>query len=352
MAGQTQTSAPFVKWNDRREVWEVRWTEKSDAGPRSRTISTGIKDRGAEFEAQVFKQEYITQQRVADLGGQEPRIRDILRHYEADAKLRGVQRVSSIVKRVDSALGPFRLSVLTSEDISIAMGSRKISPASVRVELGYLKAAIKYAHKTGFLDKDINVVISMPKVGQRRLQFLNEEEENLLYARACGLSIGEKRLTKLTKFIAIGLDTGARREAILGLTWDRVDFDKLTIDFRVPGRALTKKRRAVHPINSRLLPLLKRAYKERKREDKNLVVGGIDISRRWREFIATTPHPWMTPHHMRHTYATLMLTAGVDIAHVAELLADSPVTVWRVYSHVISGRLRQAAEARIQKYMS
>jgi len=352
MAGAAQANETQVKWNDKRGVWEVRWTEQSDAGYRSRALSTGIKDRDAQFAAEVFKQEFITQQRLVELNGDEPRIRDILKHYEADAKARSVVKIKNVIGRLDKTLGPFRLSVLTSEDITLAMSKRGISSASIRYELQILKAAIGYAHKTGFLEKDISVHVSLPKVGQRRLEFLDEQQESEFHALACGLSIGQDRLTKLTKFICIGLDTGARRQAILDLTWDRVDFTNNTIDFRQPGRAITKKRRPVHPINSRLLPVLQRAYKERTKSDKGFVVGPTDLPRAWRMFIETTPFKWMTPHHMRHSYATLMLASGVDITLVAELLADSPVTVWRTYSHVISGRLRDAADARIQKFMS
>lgn len=352
MAGSAQINEAQVKWNDRRNVWEVRWTEQSNTRSRSRALSTGIKDRDAQFAAEVFKQEFITQQRLVETNSDEPRLRDILRHYEADAKARGVVRIKDVIGRLDKTMGPFRLSVLTTEDITLAMSKRGISQASMRVELQILKAAIAFAHKTGFLAKDIDVHVSLPKVGQRRLQFLDEEQESLFHAIACGLSIGQDRLTKLTKFICIGLDTGARRQAILDLTWDRVDFARGTIDFRQPGRAITKKRRPVHPINSRLRPILERAYKERAKGDKGFVIGPTDMARSWQIFIKTTPFPWMTPHHMRHTYATLMLASGVDITLVAELLADSPVTVWRTYSHVISGRLRDAADARMQKFMS
>jgi integrase len=352
MAGEAKANETQVKWNDKRGVWEVRWTEQSDARSRSRAVSTGIKDRSAQFAAEVFKQEFITQQRVAELNGDEPRIRDVLRHYEADAKMRGVLRISNVIGRLDKTLGPFRLSALTSEDITLAMSKRGISQASIRQELQIFKAAIAFGHKTGFLDKDISVHVSLPKVTQGRLEFLDEQQESIFHALACGLSIGEERLTNLTKFICIGLDTGARRQAILDLTWDRVDFINKTIDFRKPGRFVSKKRRPVHPINARLFPVLQRAYKERSKRDDDHVIGPTDLPRAWRIFIAATPFPWMTPHHMRHTYATLMLASGVDITLVAELLADSPVTVWRTYSHVISGRLRDAADARIQKFMS
>jgi integrase len=62
----------------------------------------------------------------------------------------------------------------------------------------------------------------------------------------------------LPLFILIGLYTGRCKEAILSLRWPQVDLEVRTINFELPGRTRTNKRRGVVPIPWRLLPHLRR----------------------------------------------------------------------------------------------
>ena len=51
-------------------------------------------------------------------------------------------------------------------------------------------------------------------------------------------------------FVILAVTTGARMGALLGLTWDRVDFEGGTIDLNDPTRAQTKKHRPRVPMNA------------------------------------------------------------------------------------------------------
>jgi hypothetical protein len=50
----------------------------------------------------------------------------------------------------------------------------------------------------------------------------------------------------------------------------------------------------------------------------------------------------ITPHTLRHTAATLTLTAGTDLSTVAELLRHSDVNTTRRYLHLVDTRRREA----------
>jgi integrase/recombinase XerD len=54
--------------------------------------------------------------------------------------------------------------------------------------------------------------------------------------------------------------------------------------------------------------------------------------------------PALTPHTLRHTYATMLLTAGVPLTEVSELLGHSDVATTAIYLHVLPERLRGAVE--------
>ena len=58
--------------------------------------------------------------------------------------------------------------------------------------------------------------------------------------------------------------------------------------------------------------------------------------------------PDLTPHCLRHTYATNLLAHGMDVQTVAALLGDSVTTVIRTYIHY-SDEMRKAAAKNIDR---
>jgi integrase len=174
------------------------------------------------------------------------------------------------------------------------------------------------------------------------------------------------RLTRNERFLWLALFTAAREEALRQLTWDRVDFTTNTIHLNVPGRRITKKRRADVTIASQLRPILERAYEERKNEyvldNEHSVfkalqviaakagVGPKRVNARGK-VLATG----IGPHVLRHTAATHMARRGVPLWQIGKILADSAATVERTYAKwvpedaagtvdLISGGVLEAAE--------
>jgi integrase len=221
-----------------------------------------------------------------------------------------------------------------------------ISPATVRRELGALRSCLAWGVKSGRYPAGAVPFFDLPPPSQPRDMFLDEDQEREFLALAMDHSRDRVLLSRVTRFVWVALNTGARKSAIEGLTWDRVSLRDRTIDFREPGKVVSRKRRVLVPINDRLFPVLERANHEK---TTLFVVDPGSINKAYRRtWLPTTPYPWATPHILRHTYITLMARAGVDLSEIAELVGDDAATVLKHYRHHSKGRLVSAANARFR----
>lgn len=319
-----QKSAPDIRFNHKRGVWEVRWSERQAGGVwRSRAISTG---ETTEAGARAFLSTWIATDRELDRQGSSLTLREVL-----DLYLAAHPEHKRPLWHAREALGDMSAEGLDPQAVLRWRLSRlaEVTEATTRRQLVALKGALRWAKEHALIQTVHNH--RLPRHGERRELFLDEEQEGVFYAHAMGLSIGKRVLDPITIFVALALDTGARAGAIMELEAKRVSLDRGQIDFRVPGQRVTGKRRAVVPISKRLLPLITRALEETPRG--LLVRASRQINARFRTFAGATPFPWVTPHVCRHTFATLNVRAGVPLEVVAELLADDPATVARVYRH-------------------
>lgn len=214
---------------------------------------------------------------------------------------------------------------------------RGVAPSTIRAELACLTAALNYNRKMGVIDAVPH--IPMPSASQARDRWLTAGEIDRLIAAAEDGRRGD-RLSRAERFIWIALEAPARKRSIERLEWDRVDFDTGMLDFRTPGKRQTKKRQVAIPISDRLLPILERAYEERKGP------WVLDNSGNVRKTFETTASraglPDITPHTLRHTAATHLARAGTPLWVIAGILGNSLAMVERVYAHQCPGTHRNA----------
>ncbi len=207
------------------------------------------------------------------------------------------------------------------------------APATVHAELSRLKNCFKWAARRrliGFVPD-----VWTPSRGKGRKLAISIAEARALLTQA-----GDPHV-KL--FILLLLTTGARHKAILDLTWDRVDFERGTIQYdeRVDSNPMHKnyqKGRATVPFGPAVRVALELAFRGRQ-TDHVIEHGGKRLTTArdgfanavWRAGL----NPKVTPHTIRHSVATWAKERGDDFHKIASLLGHGDSRTSEIhYTHV------------------
>lgn len=150
----------------------------------------------------------------------------------------------------------------------------------------------------------------------------------------------------------IAVYTGMRYGEIIGLTWENVDLDNNIINVVQQFGAIDYNVYSMKPLKSKnsyrqlpIPPVLKSVlleYKETCTTDRlfNMRISSSGVaSEMMKRFL-----PDNSIHDLRHTYATKLLSNGVDIKTVSALLGDSLQTVLKTYVHFSDDMRIKAAD--------
>lgn len=215
---------------------------------------------------------------------------------------------------------------------------------SIRRDLAVLSAALKRAVR--YKKLDISPPILTLQASPPRERWMTRGEVARLF---WGLRGPRQRHVLL--FARLGLYTGARTGAILDLTWDRVNFDAGLIDFRKPGRRETKKRRTLTPMTPMIHRMLLHA-KKRSRSRFVVAWAGEGVGRIAKSFIAQAEKCGLddvTPHVLRHTFASWAVRKGVPIYTVGKALGQTVASTTSRYAKLAPEDVRAAMEAMRRK---
>jgi len=173
-----------------------------------------------------------------------------------------------------------------------------------------------------------------------RVRFLGAEEEKSLRAAVRAQSAEHEAELDLA------MHTGLRRGEQYGLTWDRVDLDRgvLTV-YGKTGRRFV-------PINSAARSAIEQLWRvsngskfvcpDKQRDDQ-------EDGRRWLdEACATAAVDNFRWHDLRHTFASRLVMAGVDLRSVQELLGHKSIVTTQRYAHLSPDHQK----ANVQKLMA
>lgn len=210
------------------------------------------------------------------------------------------------------------------------------SQGTIHTELGHLRSALRYAAKTGLIDRAPH--IWRPEKPAPREVFLSRNEMIAL--------IDATHAPHMRVAITLLAGTAARVGAVLDLTWDRVDFQNGHINLRLED-AKTRKGRAIVPMNQMVRTTMLSA-KEAALSDFVVEYAGGQVGSIRTAFNAAKRRAGLdgyTIHDVRRSAARFMAEAGIDMELIASMLGHSNVAVTRsTYARFSPGYLQGAAD--------
>lgn len=205
------------------------------------------------------------------------------------------------------------------------------SQGTVWTELGHLQSALNFHFGKAKAPK-----IWRPTKPQSDKRILDRGEARALIESAHDPHI------RLALILLLG--TAGRVGAILDLTWDRVDFERGTINLRVDG-AETRKGRAVVPMNPSTRAALDVAHRAALSDFVVEYAGGKvgSIRKGVSNAIERAKIGHIRIHDLRHTAAVTMLSGGVPIEKVAQVLGHSNIAVtYSTYGRYLPEHMQDA----------
>jgi integrase/recombinase XerD len=224
---------------------------------------------------------------------------------------------------------------------------RKTRASSAARLLSSLKRFYRHALRQGRIARDPTLNIDAPKLPRSLPTSLTERDvEDLLGAPAVGEPLGLRDRTMLETLYASGL----RVSELVTLKVSQVSQDMGVV--RVTGKG--SKERLV-PLGEEALAWIRRYLKEarpallgaRVSDDLFVTARGAAMTRQmfWhlvkRYAMKAQLRQPISPHTLRHAFATHLLNHGADLRVVQLLLGHSDISTTQIYTHVARERLKQ-----------
>lgn len=225
-------------------------------------------------------------------------------------------------------------------------GRHNASPRSSARLLSSLRRFYGYCRREALIDEDPTRLIAAPKLGRPLPQTLSEEQvERLLHAPDTTTDLGVRDRTMLELLYA----TGLRVSELVGLRENQVNLRQGIL--RVTGKG--SKERLV-PLGEVAIDWLGR-YLNRVRPEllAGALADALFVTQRksgmtrqafWyliKRYAAEVGiHVNLSPHTLRHAFATHLINHGADLRAVQMLLGHSNISTTQIYTHVARARLK------------
>ncbi len=227
------------------------------------------------------------------------------------------------------------------------LGTQNYSKSTVARKLATLRSFYKFCLRRGYVKAHPLATIRTPKQEKRLPKFLELEQITKLLSTPDDSTLLGARDKAMLEVL---FSTGVRVSELVDLNFADLDFEGQAV--RVRGKG---KKQRTSPIGPTALAAIQK-YLQLRRADarsSNFDQSALfvnkhgqrlstrSVRRKLDKYLAECGlDPTISPHTLRHSFATHMLNRGADLRSVQELLGHQSLSTTQVYTHLTTPRLK------------
>lgn len=230
------------------------------------------------------------------------------------------------------------------------MSSQNYSNKTIARHLSSIKGFYTYLFRNGIIEKNVTETLKAPKIIKKLPRVINELELNLVFK-----SIDQSTPLGFRNYLILDMlySLGLRAQELCELTTSDIDLSRMQI--RVLGKGSKQRYVVVHEDlakNLRHYLTYTRSILQTKGDnlDSNVLLinykGGNLTPRGLRVildklFLDAGETINVSPHMLRHSFASALLNGGADLRVVQELLGHENLKTTQIYTHLSSEKIKK-----------
>jgi integrase/recombinase XerC len=232
------------------------------------------------------------------------------------------------------------------------LNDKQYSKATIARKLATLRSFYKFLVKRNQLTSNPVIAVRTPKQDKKLPRFLDYEEvKKLLDTPSLDNWLGARDRAIMETLYS----TGIRVSELVALNMDDIDFLGEVVHIRGKG-----KKERIAPIGSSALQVIQHYMEYRNKRAQNNVnfdskvlfvnkhgkrLSTRSVRRKMDKYLKMAGlDPAISPHTLRHSFATHMLNNGADLRSVQELLGHQSLSTTQVYTHLTTTKLKDVYE--------